>query len=513
MSQHGLMGFGLALALLSGNPAGVAAQQPRPAPPSQPSQPLPAALPGSAAAAPADSFKPQDSLDTEPAFGPESLARTSAGLKAYEEIVAQGGWRRLADGVRGLKQGQTGGQVLALKERLAVSGDLDNANAASPEFDSATSAALKRFQARHGLSETGSVGKLTFAALNVPADVRLKQIRASIERLQNNVFKFDKRYVVVNIPGAVVEAVSNGKVERRHLAVVGRKERPSPVISARISSVNLNPHWTVPNSIIRNDVVKALQKDPAYLNKHNLRTVNFKGEEVDPNSVKWSSKSNPNFMLRQDPGPQNSLGQLKIDMPNVEAVYMHDTPKKELFARDVRFHSSGCARISDVRELAVWLLQEQGIDRGQIDRDIEVGLRTEIKLKRHVPVAWIYLTGYADGQGRMQFREDIYGLDTPEGVALTTLDGKKKVRPAAPREVGPVAAARIKRPAGANPAQVAQGQMIDPVITGSTARKTPQPKPARAAQVRAVQPGTTQAMATVPPPLPPRRVPVAERTE
>ncbi len=452
MSQQGLLGVGLALALMSGVAGPVFAQHARPAVPAAPMQPLPAALPG---AAPSDSFKPDESRDTEPLFGPESLARTLGGLKAYEEIVAQGGWRKLAEGVRGLKQGASGDQVLALKERLATSGDLDNASAVSPEFDAATTAALKRFQARHGLSETGSVGKLTFAALNVPADVRLKQIRATVDRLQNNAFKFDKRYVVVNIPGAVVEAVSNGKVERRHLAVVGRKERPSPVISARISSVNLNPHWTVPNSIIKNDVVKALAKDPAYLNKHNLRTLNHKGEEVDPNSVSWGFKSGPGFLLRQDPGPQNSLGQLKIDMPNVEAVYMHDTPKKELFARDVRFHSSGCARISDVRDLAAWLLQEQGVDRPQIDRDIEAGLRTEIKLKRHVPVAWVYLTGYADGQGHMQFREDIYGLDTPEGVTLTTLDGKRRVRPQAPAAPKLIAAVKRRAP--------------DPVVTGSAA--------------------------------------------
>jgi L,D-transpeptidase YcbB len=450
----------------------------------------------------------------EPMFGPDTLQRTQAGLKAYEDIVSRGGWKKLGEPVRGLRQGQSGPQVLALKERLAISADLDNANAVSPDFDAATAAALKRFQARHGLSETGSVGKLTFAALNVPADVRLKQIKATLDRLQNNVFKFERRYVVVNIPGAVAEAVSNGRVERRHLAVVGKKERQSPVISARISSVNLNPHWTVPNSIIQKDVAKALKTDPAYLNKHNLRTLNFKGEEVDPNTVNWSFRNNPGFLLRQDPGPQNSLGQIKIDMPNVDAVYMHDTPKKELFARDVRFHSSGCARIADVRDLAVWLLSDQGIDRAQIDRDIEAGLRTEIKLKKHVPVAWVYLTGYADGQGRMQFREDIYGLDTPEGVALTTLDGRKKVRPK-PVDAIPVAAARPRR---APAPQVAAGSRpaADPVVTGTTERAASQPAVAsRPSQPRpalprtAAAPAQQQQLQPLPPPLPPRAM--AER--
>jgi L,D-transpeptidase YcbB len=503
MSQRSLLGFGVALALLGGWSGGAGAQQARPSSPQAPlanSALVPAKPVLSAQTAPADAFKPQDIHDPEPAFGPDSLARTQAGLKFYEDIVAQGGWKKLTEAVRGLKQGMDGPQVQALKERLAVSGDLDNASAASPQFDAATTAALKRFQSRHGLSETGSVGRLTFSALNVPADVRLKQLKASVERLQNNVFKFEKRYVVVNIPGAVVEAVANGRVERRHLAVVGRKERQSPVISARISSVNLNPHWTVPNSIIKNDVAKALKKDLAYLNKHNLRTVNHQGEEVDPNSVNWNFKTAPGFLLRQDPGPQNSLGQLKIDMPNVEAVYMHDTPKKELFKQDVRFHSSGCARVSDVRDLAAWLLAEQGIDRAQIDRDIEAGLRTEIKLKKHVPVAWVYLTAYADGQGRVQFREDIYGLDTPEGVALTTLDGKKKVRPQAKEPL--IAAAKPKKAPGQAPASVvAQKPAIDPIITGST-------RPAPKRQAQTVQ---QSAVALAETPLPPKPMPVAQR--
>jgi murein L,D-transpeptidase YcbB/YkuD len=474
MSQRSVAVFGVAFALLAGWPQGLAAQQ---APAGTPGTTLPQKpLAGqSTVAAQVDSFRPLEITDSEPAFGPDSLSRTQGGLKFYETIVANGGWPKLPEAARGLRQGMDGTLVLALKERLAISGDLDNANAATSQFDAATAAALRQFQSRHGLSETGAVGRLTFAALNVPADVRLKQLRASVERLQNNVFKFDKRYVVVNIPGAVVEAVANGKVERRHLAVVGKKERPSPVISARISSVNLNPHWTVPNSIIKNDVAKALKTDLAYLNKHHLRTLNHQGEEVDPNSVNWNFKTAPGFLLRQDPGPQNSLGQLKIDMPNVEAVYMHDTPKKELFKQDVRFHSSGCARVSDVRDLAAWLLADQGIDRAQIDRDIEAGLRTEIKLKKHVPVAWIYLTAYGDGQGRVQFREDIYGLDTPEGVSLTTLDGKKKLRPVAPAST-PVAQAKVQR--APSVPMVTKRNAVDPVVTGSVASQSSPVRPA-----------------------------------
>jgi L,D-transpeptidase YcbB len=473
MSQRGLVGFGLAITLLASGsgtsfaqslkPKNIATEQSGTA-----GQSAVDISRHSAAQAQSDAFKPQESRDSEPTFGPESLMRTRGGLKYYEEIVARGGWKTLPEGARGLKQGHSGAHVLQLKQRLVLSGDLETSQATSSAFDSGTTAAVKRFQSRHGLSETGSVGKLTFAALNVSADTRLKQLRASVDRLQNNVFKFAPRYVVVNIPGAVVEAVAKGRVERRYLAVVGKKERPSPVLSANISSVNLNPYWTVPNSIIKKDVVAAVKKDPWYLNKHNLRTVNWKGEEVDPNTVDWSSKKEPNFLLRQDPGAQNSLGQLKIDMPNSEAVYMHDTPKKELFKQDVRFHSSGCARVSDVRDLATWLLSEQGISREQIDGDIAAGLRIDLKLKKFVPVAWIYLTAYGDGEGRVQFREDIYGLDTPEGISLTTLDGKKKIRPKA-QDTIPVAS--VRRPAKVQVAQQAK-KADDTLVTGSVAPKT-----------------------------------------
>jgi L,D-transpeptidase YcbB len=460
-----------------------------------------------------DAFKPQDNRSTDPSFGPETLARTHAAVQKYEGIVAQGGWQKLPEIARGLKQGQNGPLVKQLKARLVISGDLDPSQVNNPQFDATTAQALKVFQARHGLSETGSVGRLTFAALNVPADVRLKQLRATTERLQNNVFKFAPRYMVVNIPGAVVEAVSKGKVERRHLAVVGKKERQSPVISANISQIVVNPHWTVPNSIIRKDIVTALKTDPTYLHKNNLRTLNWKGEEVDPNTVRWSATQEPNFLLRQDPGPQNSLGQIKIDMPNAEAVYMHDTPKKELFNRDVRFHSSGCARISDIRDLAEWLVAEQGIDKAQIDERIATGQKQEIKLKRHVPVAWVYLTGWGDGEGRVQFREDIYDLDTPEGVRLTTLDGKKKIRPPSIEDLK--LAAKRKQIAVAKKTPTAQ--TADQITTGSVPVRakttTGQTTAAKATTAKATtaapKPTASKASPSPAQPLPPKMVNVA----
>ena len=345
--------------------------------------------------------------------------RSVEAYRFYESLQSAGGWAVLPGGVAALKPGDTNALVGALKARLALEGDLSSSS--DNVFDAATSVALKKYQARHGLSETGLIGRLTLKELNVPIQTRLNQLAASLYRLKDNGFKFADRYVVVNIPGAAVEAVENGIVVQRHVAVVGKPDRPSPVIEARIQAVNLNPTWTAPLTVVKNDIVPKVKADPAFLFKNNMRILNGAGVEVDPNSVDWSGKGNPGFTVRQDGGPKNALGQVRIDMPNTLAVYMHDSPKKELFKSDVRFHSSGCARIEGVRDLAAWLLKDTQFDHAAIDLAIAAGDRLDIKLPKSVPVAWVYLTGWAASDGSVQFRDDIYGLDTVAGITTSTI--------------------------------------------------------------------------------------------
>lgn len=367
---------------------------------------------------------------TNPMYGPQTLEHTRAALAFYEELSTSGGWAMLPAQIAGLKAGSRGGLVEQLKVRLILTGDLDSDAASGDSFDKATEDALKRFQVRHGLSQTGSVGRLTMRALNVPVDVRLNQLRASIHRLEGNAFTFSSRYVVVNIPGAQVEAVDNGVVERRHVAIVGRPDRPSPVLATRITAVNLNPNWTVPTSIVKADIIPQMRKDPGFLAKHHMRVIGAGNQEIDPATIRWATLQNPNFFIRQDPGPLNSLGQLRIDMPNHDAVFMHDTPKKELFRNDVRFNSSGCARIDGVRDLASWLLKgTEWEDRGRIDAAISSNERKDIRLTKPVPVAWVYLTGWAAGDGMVHFRDDIYGLDTPEGLVTSTISPRRPTPP------------------------------------------------------------------------------------
>lgn len=365
------------------------------------------------------------SVAQEPSFSPSTLERTSAALKTYEAIAAQGGWGKLPASLTRLKPGEKADTVALLTRRLAISGDLHPSYADYTHFDAEVSAGLTRFQARHGLSTTGTVGNLTLRAMNVPVEARLVQLRASIERLRRSDFAFTNRYLVVNIPAASVEAVENGQVARRHLAVVGRKDRASPVLEARVTSINLNPTWTAPLSIVKADIAPKVCANPAFLAENGMRVL-YGGAEVDPATINWCAPGAFSVTIRQDSGAKNALGQLRIDMPNAHAVYLHDTPKKELFRSDVRFHSSGCARVAGIRDLAAWLLEGSEWNREGLDKAIATGERKDIRLGKSVPIAWVYLTAWGDGTGQAQFREDVYGSDTPDGIAGTALVAMSK---------------------------------------------------------------------------------------
>jgi murein L,D-transpeptidase YcbB/YkuD len=372
----------------------------------------------------------------EPSYGPNTYDRTLEALVAHEDIANRGGWPKVPSAVTTLKPNSQGPHVAALKQRLMLSGDLPPDALPGDIYDEVVVAAVKRFQLRHGLSDLGTVGRLTLRALNTPVEVRLNQLTATLERLKGNGFTFAERYVVVNIPGASVEAVENGIVQRRHLAIVGRPDRPSPVLQANITSVNLNPYWTVPTSIVKADIIPKMRKEPDFLAKSQMRLLGAENREIDPATVNWATLTSPYFTVRQDPGPDNSLGQLKIDMPNTEAVYLHDTPKKSLFRNDVRFNSSGCARVEGVRELAAWLLQGTEWTLESLEAEIANGQRKDIRLTKPVPVAWVYLTGWQGADGQVQFREDIYSLDTPQGIVSSTIVTRRKPSPSS--GAGPV---------------------------------------------------------------------------
>lgn len=362
------------------------------------------------------------SQDSRPALDASTFINTMRAAWTYKRIAETGGWPSLPAGTV-LKAGDKGPLVETLRQRLASEGDLSADLNTGTDFDSELTKAVKRFQARHGLPESGAVRARTLEALNVPALTRHRQLTASAQRLAGSTFSFGERYVVVNIPTAAVEAVERGQVARRFVAIAGKVDRPSPVVETRVTAVNLNPTWTVPVSLIKKDIIPHVRKEPGYLERMKIRILDAKGQEVDPRTLDWSTQNAVNYTLRQDPGAINSLGQIRIDMPNKHAVYMHDTPKKQLFAQDARFHSSGCVRVADVVDFAEWLLRGTNGPAGAWTRDgldtaIASAARQDIRLEKPVPVAWVYLTGYSTADGAVHFRDDIYGLDTPRSDPL-----------------------------------------------------------------------------------------------
>jgi len=279
-----------------------------------------------------------------------------------------------------------------LRERLTISGDLDpHASAVENNiYDSYLEEAVRRFQARHGLTIDGIVHEATFDAMNVPAATRRGQLKVNIERLKTLTGNLGPRYVVCNIPAARIEAIEHDVAVSRHTGVVGKPDRPSPEIDSKIIEINFNPYWTVPASIVRKDLIPRMQDQPDYLTKNHIRILDGAHRELQPSQINWYSEDATNYTFKQD----------------------HDTPLKNLFGDDFRFHSSGCVRVQNVRHLVVWLLAEtKGWSPADIDRVIRSGEQRTAHLAKPVSLHWVYVTAWSGADGVVQFREDIYGRD------------------------------------------------------------------------------------------------------
>ena len=347
-----------------------------------------------------------------PMLSQESLAATEQMIEYYRNIAARGGWQPV-QGVQGLRVGSKSPAVVALRHRLIITGDLDPAAGESPIFDSYVEAGVRRFQARHGISSTGTVTAATVAAMNVPVDIRIRQLEINVARLRSLVAGgLSNRYVVANIPAALVETVEAGVVHTRHAAGVGKIDRQSPLLNSKVVEVNFNPYWTVPASIIKKDLIPKMQKEPNYLTDNKIRIFNG-NQEILPSQVNWFSDEATRYRFRQDPGGElNSMGFVRINIPNQHGVYMHDTPSKGIFGDDFRFVSSGCIRVQNVRDYIEWLLKDTpGWTREQIDATFKSGERIDARLAQPIPIHWIYMTAWATPDGLVQFRDDIYNKD------------------------------------------------------------------------------------------------------
>ncbi len=357
---------------------------------------------------------------TLPITSLQTVAYVEQAIAQYSGIVAQGGWPTVP-ATKKLKLGVVDPDVVALRRRLMVTGDLSPSAGISEAFDTYVDAAMKRFQARHGLPADGVLGQYSYAALNVSAPVRLGQLETNLVRLRSMAGDLGPRYVMVNIPAAQVEAVENGRVVLRHTAIVGKIDRQTPLVNSKINEVVINPYWNAPESIIRKDIIPLMRKDPQYLAKNSIRILGPDGNEIDPTAVNWSTEDAAKFRLRQDPGKGNAMASVKINFPSPDGVYMHDTPQQSLFSKLMRFDSSGCVRVQNVRDLVTWLLRDTpGWSRQHFEQTIKSGANTPVSLAIPVPVYFIYVSAWSTGDGVVHFRDDIYGLDGVDELQLSS---------------------------------------------------------------------------------------------
>lgn len=343
-----------------------------------------------------------------------NLLRTA--LARYRGIALEGGWPTLPAG-KSLKPGQTDARVGILRQRLQVAGLASHEPTATPSFfDDDLALAVMRFQREAYLVPDGVVGPSTLSSLNVPVADRIDQLRANLERMRWVHDPGIGPMVVVDIAGFRIVYLNEGRAVWTSRVQVGRAYRSTPVFRSQVTHLTLNPTWTVPPTIMANDVLPGMRKDQGYLRKHHLKVYDRSGRTISPEAVNWWNPGD--IVLRQDAGPENALGELAIRFPNPYSVYLHDTPHKTLFESSQRAFSSGCIRVENAHELAVLLLNDaQAWSREGLQAAIAEGKTRQVNLVTPVPILLAYWTVDVARDGYVSFKADIYERDR----ALVTL--------------------------------------------------------------------------------------------
>ncbi|EIF50454.1 murein L,D-transpeptidase [Sulfurovum sp. AR] len=341
-----------------------------------------------------------------------------ASLIKYLEIQKNGGWPIIAfKGV--LKPGESHEIVPLLRKRVRITGDYGSCNSKEGDlYDSCLKEAVVHFQKRHGLEAEGIIGAKTMAALNVPIEKRVEQIRLNLDRIKWLHERNAKRHIIINIPAFTLFFEEDKALRLQMKVITGTRKNPTPVFSNTVRTIVLNPHWNVPKSIIQKEMIPKIFRDPNAMKKEKIEIYTGWGEDaqkVDASSVNWGqyrySKNVP-YRFAQTPGYHNALGKVKFLFPNQFSVYMHDTPTKNLFNRNVRAFSHGCIRLSKPIELLeTFSTFNDTIDFEKAQERLKGKRKEFLALTQRVPVDVVYLTAYVDYDGVLQFRDDIYGYD------------------------------------------------------------------------------------------------------
>ncbi len=310
-----------------------------------------------------------------------------------------------------LVKGDTSFVILQIKQRLQATTEYSFTEM-NNTFDEQLYQSIKIFQEHVGLHSTGVIDKTTIARLNyTPAQFR-NTIRANMERCRWLSTELPNEYIVVNIPDYTLTHFKNDKVVYNETVIVGKQLNQTPVFQAMITNVEFNPYWTVPRSIAVKELLPSLKKDPDYLKKHNMFLFDGEKEIATPASFEGYSDSYFPFTIKEKPGPQNSLGQVKFSFPNPYSIYMHDTPAKYLFDNDIRSFSHGCIRLHNPIKFADHLLSPQGVTEKQIDGIVQSADNYVMALETKMPIMISYFTCYAKkGDSRMYFFYDVYESD------------------------------------------------------------------------------------------------------
>lgn len=329
----------------------------------------------------------------EPAH--EGHERLQEALERYREAAGRGEPEPVPPGPT-LKLGAEGERVVALRARLAAAAEAEGAEPLpetdEPElFDDSLEEAVRAFQERHGLAADGAAGPATLVELNRTAEDQIRKIEVNLERWRRMPADLGERHVLVNIAAFRLEAVEDGRPVLDMRVIVGRPHSPTPVLSSAIEDVVLNPSWYVPRSIASKEL---WPKGRSYLRRNGFQVL-------------------PDGKLRQKPGPNNSLGQVKLRFPNRFGVYLHDTPTKSLFDRAARAFSHGCVRIERPEELAAWVLSGDPEWTPEAIQDaLDSGRERAVELPEPIPVHIAYWTAWVDDQGTLRFGPDVYDLDS-----------------------------------------------------------------------------------------------------
>jgi murein L,D-transpeptidase YcbB/YkuD len=344
-------------------------------------------------------------------------------LVRYRAIAAKGGWPSIPDNTR-LEPHQQSAVIPALRQRLAIEGDLDPSHEKDPGpvFDARIADAVKRFEERHRIEPNGVVDAATVSALNVPVEQRIRTLELNLERWRWLPDPMPDRYVLVNVPDFRLDVIENGKAVLGMRVVVGEPDNRTPIFANDMTHVVFSPYWNVPAGIAKNETIPRAVNDPGFLARNNMEVVTASGAVVDPHSIDWSNASG--VRIRQRPGSGNALGGVKFMFPNNFNVYLHDTNATKLFERLERSLSHGCVRVEEPHKLAQYVLSDQPEWTPEaIDAAMKSGQEKHVKLNNQIPVYIVYLTAWVH-DGGVRFLKDLYGHDSTQGAKLFANPGK-----------------------------------------------------------------------------------------